>query len=80
MLFLSNLLTALEKHRIATEEADNEGGDHGIPRSVRLQARSKWKLLPVNTMSLEASVEAKIGDTNAEPRHQACHRGLCETY
>jgi len=53
-----------------TYKADNEAGDSSIPRRERLEGRNERQGLAVDSLSLHASIETEIRESNAEPRHE----------
>jgi len=58
-----------------THETDDEAGNGGIPRRVRLEGGGEWQGLAVDSLGLHAGVETEIGQTDAEPGHEAGNGG-----
>jgi len=53
-----------------TYKADNEAANGSIPRRERLEGRSEWQGLAIDSLSLHAGIETDICESNAEPRHE----------
>ena len=54
-----------------THEADEQAHEHAPPRSVRLEGSTVGERAAVETLRLEALVEADVGHADTEPGHEA---------
>ena len=57
--------------RTEAYQADHESRDDGVVAGERLESRPVRKLPTVESLRLQALVEADIGDADTQPRNQA---------